>query len=250
MIRALLIALALLAAAAPAAANEHTDVVVTGNPATAAQARAHLERGLAHFGAGEFGRAVDELRAAVLLDRRPDALFALAQAERLSGSCDRAMVLYRELLDAQPSVRRAAAIQDSMALCDESQQLPIELSADLIAHLGAAGILPPSISAADGMPIKVSVAKIERTSLERISPAAARLTGVVRPDAPSMPRMRGAVFLISADGVEMEIAPTPPPRAASLPHVASNGSSATISGRSSGTSLVGGFLLVGSGLDF
>jgi hypothetical protein len=102
-------------------------------------------------------------------------------------------------------------------------------------------------------------AKVERTIPERISPAGGRLTAAVRPDGAAPFRRRDTVFLISVDAdlETVEVTPTELPTddpepseplaSRSPSDTAENGSLATISGRGTTASLVGGFLLVGSG---
>ncbi len=72
------------------------------------QARAHFDKALAAYAAANYRAASLELELAYGLDARPELLFAWAQAERLSGDCDRAVMLYRRFLDQAPDQAQAA----------------------------------------------------------------------------------------------------------------------------------------------
>ena len=72
------------------------------------QARTHFDKALAAYSAANYRAASVEFELAYSLDARRELLFAWAQAERLSGNCDRAVMLYRRFLDQSPSEAEAA----------------------------------------------------------------------------------------------------------------------------------------------
>jgi tetratricopeptide (TPR) repeat protein len=92
------------------------------SPAMAPSARARLERGLAHYGAREYEAAIDEFRAGYEIDPRPEFLFAMAQAERLSGDCASAVILYRRFLATDPPASHADPARASLERCEIALQ--------------------------------------------------------------------------------------------------------------------------------
>jgi tetratricopeptide (TPR) repeat protein len=108
--RVALIAILLTCCAAPAAAQ----------PATSKHpvARRHLQRALKLFDAKDYARAIEEFRAALKLDPQPRILYALGQAERLSGDCAAAIKSYEGFLKMAPSARQAEAARQNIARCE------------------------------------------------------------------------------------------------------------------------------------
>jgi tetratricopeptide (TPR) repeat protein len=100
--------------AAPVRAEQRT---AAPDDAVAA-ADAHLKRGVELFAAHQYEAAIAEFEAGNGLDPRPDFLFALAQAERLSGDCASAILYYREFLASQPSERQAEAARANLNRCE------------------------------------------------------------------------------------------------------------------------------------
>lgn len=94
-------------------------VAVLGGAQTAL-ADDHLERGLEHYAAGDYELAIDEFVAGYEIDPQPELLFALAQAERLSGDCASARVYYGEFLDTEPTEAQRAAAQMHIDACDDA----------------------------------------------------------------------------------------------------------------------------------
>jgi len=82
-----------------------------------AEADAHLRRGLELYDARDYERAIEEFRAGFALDPRRDFLFALGQAERLSGDCGSAILYYQAFLRARPSSGQAAAAREQIQVC-------------------------------------------------------------------------------------------------------------------------------------
>ncbi len=80
-------------------------------------ARQHLDAGLAHHDAGEYEAALAEFRAGYEIEPSPLFLFAMAQAERLSGDCPSAEVYYQEFLDTDPAPRHAEAARGLLEQC-------------------------------------------------------------------------------------------------------------------------------------
>lgn len=108
---AIVTALGLLAA--PAAA---------GDDATELEERinTHLERAVEFYAEKQYELAIVEFRAAFALDPRPDLLFALAQAERLSGDCPTAVVYYERYLETDPDEEQAEAARVNMNKCERA----------------------------------------------------------------------------------------------------------------------------------
>jgi hypothetical protein len=77
----------------------------------------HLRRGIEFYAEKQYELAIVEFRAGYALDPRPDFLFALAQAERLSGDCPSAVVYYRRYLTTNPGTNQAEAARVNMRRC-------------------------------------------------------------------------------------------------------------------------------------
>jgi tetratricopeptide (TPR) repeat protein len=102
-----LILAALLSAALPALADT----------APNAEAAARFERGTRLFNLQEWPEAIQEYKAAYKLDPRLEYLFALSQAQRLSGDCEGAIRGYNAVLRSNPSEKQAAAATELIAAC-------------------------------------------------------------------------------------------------------------------------------------
>lgn len=83
-------------------------------------ALAEWERGLERYQARDYQAAIAAFSASYQAQPRRAALFAWAQAERLSGDCPSAIVLYRRYLEAEPSARQAEAARDQIRRCVEA----------------------------------------------------------------------------------------------------------------------------------
>ncbi|MCC6751769.1 MAG: hypothetical protein IT371_29220 [Deltaproteobacteria bacterium] len=84
------------------------------SPKRAAAARAEASAlwaaGQRHYAAGELAEAVQSFRRGFALDGRPEFLYAMGQAERKRGNCDRAIVHFKDYLRlARKASQRAAA---------------------------------------------------------------------------------------------------------------------------------------------
>jgi tetratricopeptide (TPR) repeat protein len=81
-------------------------------------ARAAFNKGVTAYQKGNFQAAADALGKSFEIERDPDTLFAWAQAERKLDHCDKAIVLYEQLLQ-QPTLPDAnrTAVEQKLAEC-------------------------------------------------------------------------------------------------------------------------------------
>jgi tetratricopeptide (TPR) repeat protein len=86
--------------------------------ASADQAGDLFKQGIDHYKAGKYAEAVAELSKSYKLDPKPEALFALAQSERLAGNCDAAIKHYRKMLDSSTDLNTAKLVETNLALCE------------------------------------------------------------------------------------------------------------------------------------
>lgn len=86
----------------------------------AARVDTHLQRGIEFYAEKQFELAIVEFRAGYAIDPRPDFLFALAQAERLSGDCPTAIIYYRRFLETGPTANQAEAARVNMRRCERA----------------------------------------------------------------------------------------------------------------------------------
>jgi hypothetical protein len=112
--KALTFALALAGASAvtrPARAD--------GPPAgdAAATAKDHYDRAMIAYNIQDWPSAIRELRAAYEADPKPDYLFALGQAQRLSGDCAAAVMSFHSYLR-QATAKQAEATETLIHECD------------------------------------------------------------------------------------------------------------------------------------
>ena len=97
------------------------------------EAQQRLIRGLEHYQAGDYERAIDEFVAGYELDERPELLFALAQAERLSGDCESARIYYADFIATEPPDTQRDAAQLHLDACQhalESSPVHARIEAD------------------------------------------------------------------------------------------------------------------------
>ena len=83
-------------------------------------ADAHLRRGLERYAARDYEGAIAEFKAGYALEPRRDFLFAMGQAERLSGDCPSAIVYYRRFLARTPNHRQRQAAWDNLRRCQRA----------------------------------------------------------------------------------------------------------------------------------
>ncbi len=101
-------------------------VLATGSDASAApgqvlkdkEALAHFERAQEHFQSEDYAAAIPELKAAYGLEPNPMLLYAWAQAERLAGSCTRAVGLYRRFLETNPAAEQRQLAEANLLDCE------------------------------------------------------------------------------------------------------------------------------------
>jgi tetratricopeptide (TPR) repeat protein len=86
----------------------------------AARVDTHLQRGIEFFAEKQYELAIVEFRAGYALDPRADFLFALAQAERLSGDCPTAVVYYQRFLETGPDPGQAEAARVNARRCERA----------------------------------------------------------------------------------------------------------------------------------
>jgi tetratricopeptide (TPR) repeat protein len=101
----LLVALAGVAIAQPRSAPMKPD------------ARFHFDRGLRLYEHHQYEDAIAELRAALSIDPQPDILYALGQAERRRGNCERAIEYYSSCLALVKDPAAAAAVKVQIERC-------------------------------------------------------------------------------------------------------------------------------------
>jgi len=77
----------------------------------------HLRRGIEFYAEKQYELAIVEFRAGFALDPRRDFLFALAQAERLSGDCPTAVIYYKRFVQTNPSDHQREAARVNMKRC-------------------------------------------------------------------------------------------------------------------------------------
>jgi tetratricopeptide (TPR) repeat protein len=88
--------------------------------ATPSEADLHFDRGLRHYNVQSYGDAIAEFKAAYEIDPRPEFLYALAQAQRMSGDCAAAVVSYQAFLRTAPPARQAAPAQEQLQRCQNA----------------------------------------------------------------------------------------------------------------------------------
>jgi tetratricopeptide (TPR) repeat protein len=96
------------------------------------EARAHYDKGLKLYARHQYDDAIAELRAGLAIDPQPEILYALGQAERRRGHCDRAVEYYQSCLALVKDPVAAAAVKVQIERCnvaqgdnkEEAEQLP------------------------------------------------------------------------------------------------------------------------------
>lgn len=81
------------------------------------EARVHLERGLKLYDRQRYDEAIAELRAGLAIDPQPDLLYALGQAERRRGNCQRALEYYQSCLALVKDPASVAALRVQIERC-------------------------------------------------------------------------------------------------------------------------------------
>ncbi len=87
---------------------------------SSASADRHLSTGLSYYQRRDYQRAINEFHAGYAIAPRREFLFALGQAERLSGDCRSAIVYYRQFLSRNPPERQATAAWEQLRRCKQA----------------------------------------------------------------------------------------------------------------------------------
>lgn len=82
------------------------------------EALAHFRQGQQLFLEKHYADAAKELAAGYALDPRTEYLYALGQAYRLAGQCDKAIEVYKKYLRSTPGQRQLAATQKNIERCE------------------------------------------------------------------------------------------------------------------------------------
>jgi tetratricopeptide (TPR) repeat protein len=106
-------------------------VISGGAPARAqddqARSKALYDEGSRAYKAGDYRRAVERFLAAYELSRAPAILFNIAQAYRLDGACEEALVYYRRSLAEEPDAANRAEVEErieEMERCADQKKAP------------------------------------------------------------------------------------------------------------------------------
>lgn len=83
-----------------------------------------FKRGIDAYKASHWGEAATLLEKSYKLEAKPDTLFALAQAERLGGHCDKAVEHYKKLLEETTELTQAKLVQNNLGLCETTMKPP------------------------------------------------------------------------------------------------------------------------------
>jgi tetratricopeptide (TPR) repeat protein len=84
-------------------------------------ARTHYDRGLKLYQRHQYDDAIAELRAGLAIDPQPEILYALGQAERRRGHCDRAVEYYQSCLALVKDPAAVAAVKVQIERCNVEQ---------------------------------------------------------------------------------------------------------------------------------
>ena len=102
------------------AAGAH--VASAEGPNKKALARELFELGIDEYKSKDYAAAAASMGKAYELDPEPEALYALAQAERLSGDCKGATEHYQKLLDLAKDDKTVNAVTANLALCKQIER--------------------------------------------------------------------------------------------------------------------------------
>jgi tetratricopeptide (TPR) repeat protein len=86
------------------------------------EAKAHVAAGTKLYNVQQYAQAADEYQAAYLLDPKPEYLYAIAQAQRLGGDCDKAVKSYEAYIRAKPPAGQLEKAQKNIDRCHEDIQ--------------------------------------------------------------------------------------------------------------------------------
>ena len=84
------------------------------------EARAHYQSATTHFAVGDFAKAADEYQAAYMLKPDPALLYNAAQAYRLAGNQDKALILYKNYVQLYPHESNVEEVHAQIAKLKEA----------------------------------------------------------------------------------------------------------------------------------
>lgn len=79
-----------------------------------------LAKGLELYRARDYDKAIAMFKEGYAIEPRREFLYALGQAERLSGDCESALVYYRNFLSRNPPEKAAAAAFEQIEVCERA----------------------------------------------------------------------------------------------------------------------------------
>ena len=86
----------------------------------AGDARAHFDRGTAHYALGEFAQAAEEYQEAYRLKQDSALLYNAAQAYRLAGNAEKAFILYRNYVLLYPNEPNVGEVREQIVKLKEA----------------------------------------------------------------------------------------------------------------------------------
>ncbi len=126
-------------------------------PVMAPEAKRYLDAGLKLFDAGKLGEAIVQLRLALSVQRHPDILYALGQAERKHGDCDKAVPHFKAAAEFELSNVAREAVRIQIERC-EPDRSP-----------NAAAAQPQTLVVPERPAVPVSTVSIEQRDSSRSS---------------------------------------------------------------------------------
>jgi hypothetical protein len=103
------------------------------------EAAAHYQRGLDLYASRDYGAAVEELQKGFAIDPRREFLFAEAQALRLAGDCEKAIVLYQSFMASNPTPVQMQAARLGLDRCGPERTRSARLDRDRSKPTGPMG---------------------------------------------------------------------------------------------------------------
>jgi len=78
--------------------------------------------GVEEYKAQQYAAAAASMSKSYALDPQPNALYALAQAERLSGNCKDAIAHYQQVIDTAKDEKTVTAVKGNIELCQQIER--------------------------------------------------------------------------------------------------------------------------------
>ena len=94
-------------------------LAMLGEPAMKPEAKRHLDAGLRAFAVQDYAHAISEFQTGFEIDPRREFLYALGQAERMSGDCEKAIRSYDAFLQTNPPDRQAEPARQNIKRCHD-----------------------------------------------------------------------------------------------------------------------------------